>query len=105
MAASLSQKAHDIPTLARPGNSPIILLSYAYSGARRVQEALAADTELACTVATGWSPSAIWPRKPGGGWKAEAAKPCHRLQFPALRQMALTQMTTILCWRRQVPLV
>lgn len=78
------------------GNSPIILLSYAYSGARRVQEALAADTELACTVATGVVPlcdmaAETWRRVEGRS--GQALSP---LAVSSIRQMALTQMTTIL---------
>jgi hypothetical protein len=38
------------------GNGPVLLLSYAHSGAERVQEILAAGTRLACTSGTGIIP-------------------------------------------------
>jgi hypothetical protein len=84
------------PDARRAGNSPIILLSYAYSGARRVQEALTADTDLACTVSTGVIPlcdmaAETWRRVEGRD--GQTLSP---LALSSIRQMASTQVTTIL---------
>lgn len=77
-------------------NSPIVVLSYAYSGARRVQEVLAADAELACTVATGVIPlceaaAETWRRVEG-----RSGQSLSPLAVSTLRGMVSAQVTMIL---------
>src|SRR6266568_5104961 len=78
------------------GQSPIVVLSYAYSGARRVQELLAVDTELACTLATGVIPlcevaAETWRRVEG-----RSGQDLSRLAVSTIRGIASVQVTVIL---------
>jgi hypothetical protein len=75
---------------------PIILLSYGYSGGPRVQEALAADTSLACTSGTGVIPlcegaAETWRRVEGHSGQAMSA-----LAVSTIRGLITAQVTTIL---------
>lgn len=77
-------------------NDPVILLSYAHSGARRVQELLAAGTELACTSGTGIIPlcgaaAEIWQRIEGQGGQEMS-----RLAAVTVRGLVTAQVTAIL---------
>ena len=77
-------------------NGPIIILSYAYSGADRVQQAIAAGGDLACTSGTGIIPlcaaaAETWRRVDGRD--AGAPSP---LAAASIRGMAAAQMTAIL---------
>jgi hypothetical protein len=75
---------------------PVIVLSYAHSGADRVQYALAAGTGLACTSGTGIIPlcaaaAESWRRiegRPGQGMS--------RLAISTIRGLVTAQVTTIL---------
>ena len=51
-----TSEPHHEPEPASTRTGPVIMLSYAYSGAEHVQRALAAGTELACTSGTGIIP-------------------------------------------------
>ena len=77
-------------------DSPVILLSYAYSGARRVQELLAADTALACTMGTGILPMCLaaaesWQRVEGRDGNAMS-----QLAAASVRGVVSAQLTVIL---------
>lgn len=50
-AGTAAERGHN-----HAGNGPVVLLTYAHSGAQRVQAILAADTGLACTSGTGIIP-------------------------------------------------
>jgi hypothetical protein len=81
---------------AHTGNSPVVVLSYAYSGARQVQENLAAGTNLACTRGTGVIPlcaaaAATWQRIEG-----RDAQRMSRLAASTIRGLATAQVTVIL---------
>ncbi len=82
--------------LPRAGNSPVIVLSYAYSRAPRVQEALADGTALACTAGTGIIPlceaaAETWRRVEGRPGQAPS-----RLGVATLRGLITAQVTVIL---------
>jgi hypothetical protein len=75
--------------------SAIIVLSYVYSGAALVQEALATDTTMACTAATGILPlcetaAETWKRIDGGG------RSMSRLAMASVRALIAVQVTAIL---------
>lgn len=77
-------------------SAPIILLSYAHSGARQVQDLLAADTSLGCTSGTGILPlcaaaAETWRRVEGGDGQVMS-----RLAAATLRGMVTAQVTAIL---------
>ena len=78
------------------GSSPIVVLSYAFSGADRVQEALAVDTQLACTQGTGVIPlcelaAETWQRVEG-----QRESTLSRLAISSIRGMVSAQMTVML---------
>jgi hypothetical protein len=78
------------------GRSPVVVLSYAYSGAQHVQEALAAGTGLASTAATGIIPlceaaGETWRRVEGRGGQALS-----RLAVSSIRGMVSAQVALIL---------
>jgi hypothetical protein len=77
-------------------NGPVIILSYGYSGADRVQQAIAAGGDLACTSGTGIIPlcaaaAETWRRVDGRD--AGALSP---LAAASIRGLAAAQMTAIL---------
>jgi hypothetical protein len=77
-------------------DSPVILLSYAYSGAPRVQEVLAANGELACTIGTGILPTCLaaaesWQRVEGREGNAMS-----QLAAASVRSLVGAQLTVIL---------
>jgi hypothetical protein len=77
-------------------NSPVVVLSYAHSGARQVQENLAAGTNLACTRGTGVIPlcaaaAATWQRI-----ERRDAQRMSRLAAATIRGLATAQVTVIL---------
>jgi hypothetical protein len=79
---------------ARTG--PVIVLSYAYSGAPHVQAALAAGTELGCTSGTGIIPQCevaaeAWRRVEG-----HARRPMSRLAVSTVRALVTAQLIVIL---------
>jgi hypothetical protein len=78
------------------GTSPIIILSYPHSGAGRVQDLLAAETDLACTAGTGVvqlcaAAAETWRRIEGHHERAMS-----QLAVAAVRQLVTTQVTVIL---------
>jgi hypothetical protein len=82
--------------VVRAGNGPVIVLSYAHSGAQQVQDCLAAGTGLACTSGTGIIPlcaaaAATWQRIEG-----RDAQPMSRLAAAAIRSLITAQLTAIL---------
>jgi len=84
------------PVIAAPALGPIVILSYAYSGADRVQQAIAAGGDLACTSGTGIIPlcaaaAETWRRVDGRD--AGAPSP---LAAASIRGMVAAQMTAIL---------
>jgi len=75
---------------------PVVLLSYGYSGGSLVQDALAADTSLACTSGTGVVPlcegaAETWRRVEGHNGQAMSA-----LAVSTIRGLITAQVTTIL---------
>ncbi len=77
-------------------DSPVILMSYAYSGAQLVQESLAAGTELACTTGTGIVPMCFlaaesWQRVEGRQGQAMS-----HLAATTVRSLVSVQVTVIL---------
>jgi hypothetical protein len=83
-----------MPAVAETG--PVIVLSYAYAGATRVQDALAADGGLACTSSTGIIPlcaaaAQTWQRVEGRDGQAMS-----RLGVASVRALATAQVTAIL---------
>ena len=76
--------------------SPVLVLSYAYSGAARVQDLLAAGTNLACTSGTGIIPLAdaaaeTWRRVEG-----QPAEAMSHLAVSTIRGLVAAQVTLIL---------
>ncbi len=77
-------------------NGPVIVLSYAYSGADLVQNALAADAKLACTSGTGIIPlcaaaAETWRRIEGQQGTALSS-----LAAASIRGLVTAQVTAIL---------
>jgi hypothetical protein len=77
-------------------NAPIILLSYLHSGARWVQDLLAAGTSLGCTSGTGILPlcagaAETWRRVEGGDGRVMS-----RLAVTSIRGLVTAQVTAIL---------
>ena len=96
MKGSSGQTAAD-----RPGNSPVIVLSYPYSGAALVQEVLAAGAGLACTAGTGILPvcevaAEAWRRVEGSG--GQVLSP---LAVSTIRGMVTAQISIILAGHGQ----
>jgi hypothetical protein len=78
------------------GDGPVILLSYAHSGAWRVQELLAEGTVLACTAGTGIVPlcaaaAETWRRVEGHDGRVMS-----RLAVASIRGLITAQVTAIL---------
>jgi hypothetical protein len=81
---------------AAPPNSPIIVLSYAYAGAERVQNALAVGSSLGCTSGTGIIPQCaaaaeVWRRIEG-----QQGTTMSRLAAAAIRGLVTAQIAAIL---------
>jgi len=84
------------PRESGSGDGPVILLSYAHSGARRVQELLAEGTGLACTAGTGIIPlcaaaAETWQRVEGHDGQTMS-----RLAAASVRGLITAQVTAIL---------
>ncbi len=83
------------PETAR-GLAPVIVLSYAHSGAAAVQRSLAEGTEMACTQGTGILPlcevaAASWAQVDGRPGKAMS-----RLAVSSIRALVSVQLTVLL---------
>jgi hypothetical protein len=82
--------------VTRDRTCPVIVLSYAHSGARQVQDILAAGSGLACTSSTGILPltaaaADTWRRIDG-----HAGPGLSQLAVSAIRALVSTQITVIL---------
>jgi hypothetical protein len=80
----------------RPGEDPVVILSYLYSGAALVQEALSEDSHLARTQSTGILPlcaaaADTWQRVEGGNGQRLS-----RLALVSVRQLVTTQVAVLL---------
>jgi Sulfotransferase family len=85
-----------VTTSAGAPNDPVIVLSYAYAGAERVQAALAADSRLARTSGTGIIPQCdviaeTWRRIEG-----QQGSTMSRVATAAIRGIVTAQVTAIL---------
>jgi hypothetical protein len=82
--------------MTRDRTCPVIMLSYAHSGAQQVQDILAAGSGLACTASTGILPltaaaADTWRRIDG-----HAGPGLSQLAISAIRALVSTQITIIL---------
>jgi hypothetical protein len=78
------------------GGGPVIVLSYAHSGAQRVQEILADGTGLACTFGTGVIPQCAAAAE---AWRQVEGRDGHlmsRLAVSTVRGLVTAQVTVIL---------
>lgn len=78
------------------GISPVILLTYAHSGAQRVQDTLAAGTGLACTSGTGIIPQCAAAAEAWQRVEARDGQPLSRLAASTVRGLVTAQVTVIL---------
>jgi hypothetical protein len=78
------------------GNGPIVILSYAYSGAQQVQDALAVGTGLACTSGTGIIPLCATAAESWRQVEGRDEPVMSRLAVSTTRALVAAQMTTIL---------
>lgn len=83
--------AHD-----HTGISPVILLTYAHSGAQRVQDILAASTGLACTSGTGIIPQCAAAAETWQRVETRDSQPMSRLAASTVRALVTAQITVIL---------
>jgi hypothetical protein len=78
------------------GNGPVIVLSYAYSQARQVQDALADGTELACTSGTGIVPLCMAAAETWRYVEGARGPGLSRLAASSIRGLVTAQLTAIL---------
>jgi hypothetical protein len=83
------------PALGYTGTSPVVVLSYAHSGAQQLQDLLAADTTLACTRGTGIIPQCATAAQ---AWQQVESRGqlMSRLAVCTVRAMVTVQVTMIL---------
>jgi hypothetical protein len=87
----------DRPTpWARAPSGPVIVLSYAYAGADRVQNALAAGSQLACTSGTGIIPQCAAAAETWRRIEGQQGTTMSRLAAAAIRGLVTAQITAIL---------
>ena len=94
--AARPQAAGRLSAADDSSTAPVIILSYAHSGARLVQQALADGTDLACTAATGILPlcevaAATWAQI-----DSNPGQTMSRLAISSTRVLVSTQLTTVL---------
>src|SRR5215472_15955525 len=77
-------------------NSPIIVLSYAYAGAERVQNALAEGSSLGCTSGTGIIPQCAAAAETWRRIEDQQGMTMSRLAAAAIRGLVTAQIATIL---------
>jgi hypothetical protein len=109
--AALTSSAAEAPPAAgtrRPGEtaddtggrstagSPVIVLSYLYSGADRVQDAIAAGTDWACTSFTGIVPLCAAAAQTWRQVEGEREAGISRLAVATIRGLVTAQVTAIL---------
>lgn len=94
----MTQPAANAPTTvgADTASDPIIVLSYAYAGADRVQNALAAGGRLACTSGTGIIPECATAAETWRRIEGQQGATMSRLAAAAIRALATAQITAIL---------
>lgn len=89
--------ARDLATAdAGAPDSPVIVLSYAYAGAERVQEALAEGSSLGCTSGTGIIPQCAAAAEAWRRIEGQQGTAMSRLAAAAIRRLVTAQITTIL---------
>ncbi len=105
IAAPPASAGNGAAGLGSAGNGPVILLSYGYSQAEHVQDALAAGTTPACTSGTGIVPLCMaaaetWRRIEGSSGQAgqagQAGQMMSRLAASSIRGLVTVQLTAIL---------
>jgi hypothetical protein len=72
------------------------MLSYSYSGAGRIQEALATNADLACTSGTGIIPLCIAAAEAWRRIESQSGQATSRLALSSIRALVTTQVTAIL---------
>jgi hypothetical protein len=77
-------------------NSPIIVLSYAYAGAERVQNALAVSSSLSCTSGTGIIPQCAAAAEAWRRIEGQQGTTMSRLAAAAIRGLVTAQIAAIL---------
>ena len=77
-------------------NSPIIVLSYAYAGAERVQNALAVGSSLSCTSGTGILPQCAAAAEAWRRIEGQQGMTMSRLAAAAIRGLVTAQIAAIL---------
>ena len=90
-AQTAGETGHD-----QPASSPVLVLSYAHSGAQRVQDILADGTGLACTSGTGVIPQCAAASE---AWRQVENRDDHlmsRLAVSTVRGLVTAQITVIL---------
>jgi hypothetical protein len=89
--------ARDLATAdAGAPNSPIIVLSYPYAGAERVQDALAEGSSLGCTSGTGIIPQCAAAAEAWRRIEGQQSMTMSRLAATAIRRLVTAQIATIL---------
>lgn len=81
---------------AGPPSGPIVVLSYAYAGADRIQDTLAAGSRLACTSGTGILPQCAAAAETWRRIEGQRGMTMSRLAAAAIRELVTAQITAIL---------
>jgi hypothetical protein len=77
-------------------HGPVIVLSYNYSGARRVQDVLAAGGSLGCTSGTGVIPLCEMAAESWRRVEGQTGQAMSQLAVSSIRALVMAQVTTIL---------
>ena len=77
-------------------NGPVVVLSYAYAGADRVQQLLAAGSPLACTSGTGIIPQCAAAAETWQRIEGQQGTAMSRLAAASIRGLVTAQVTAIL---------
>jgi hypothetical protein len=77
-------------------SSPVLVLSYAYSGAGVVQDDLATGTDLACTAGTGIVPLSAAAAETWRGLEGRPGQAMSPLALSSIRRLVIAQITVIL---------
>jgi hypothetical protein len=100
-SAASHQSEHPAHTAAgtrhdHAGVGPVILLTYAHSGAQRVQDILSVGTGLACTSGTGIIPQCAAAAETWQRVETRDGQPISRLAASAVRALVTAQVAVIL---------
>jgi hypothetical protein len=95
-AAARSQAAGHVHATTGGSTNPVVILSYAHSGARLVQQALADGTTLACTVATGILPVCEVAARAWAQIDNRPEQAMSRLAILSIRDLVNVQLTVVL---------